>query len=285
MKLTITTFWILLFTFCFSAHSQEKSLLWEITGNGLTKPSYVYGTIHMICPKDYLMTDSTKATFERAEQVYLELDMDDPTLMAKMMQTSMLTNGKKLKDYLSADDYAFLDNHFKERTKMSLAMYNGLKPFTVMSMVYLTLLDCQPQSFELMFTQMATNAKKELLGLESVEFQMGIFDQIPYEKQAQMLVDIVRKKAESTKEFEKMVALYKTQDLEALVKLMDESDWDYNGYENILLANRNANWIPIMEKAMQAKSSFFAVGAGHLGGEKGVLKLLKKKGYTVKAIF
>lgn len=285
MKLTITTFWILLFTFCFSAHSQEKSLLWEVTGNGLTKPSYVYGTIHMICPKDYLMTDSTKATFERAEQVYLELDMDDPTLMAKMMQTSMLTNGKKLKDYLSADDYAFLDNHFKERTKMSLAMYNGLKPFTVMSMVYLTLLDCQPQSFELMFTQMATNAKKELLGLESVEFQMGIFDQIPYEKQAQMLVDIVRKKAESTKEFEKMVALYKTQDLEALVKLMDESDWDYNGYENILLANRNANWIPIMEKAMQAKSSFFAVGAGHLGGEKGVLKLLKKKGYTVKAIF
>jgi uncharacterized protein YbaP (TraB family) len=285
MKLTITTFWILLFTFCFSAHSQEKSLLWEITGNGLTKPSYVYGTIHMICPKDYLMTDSTKATFERAEQVYLELDMDDPTLMAKMMQTSMLTNGKKLKDYLSADDYAFLDNHFKERTKMSLAMYNGLKPFTVMSMVYLTLLDCQPQSFELMFTQMATNAKKELLGLESVEFQMGIFDQIPYEKQAQMLVDIVRKKAESTKEFEKMVALYKTQDLEALVKLMDESDWDYNGYENILLANRNANWIPIMEKAMQAKSSFFAVGAGHLAGEKGVLKLLKKKGYTVKAIF
>lgn len=285
MKLTITTFWILLFTFCFSAHSQEKSLLWEVTGNGLTKPSYVYGTIHMICPKDYLMTDSTKATFERAEQVYLELDMDDPTLMAKMIQTSMLTNGKKLKDYLSADDYAFLDNHFKERTKMSLAMYNGLKPFTVMSMVYLTLLDCQPQSFELMFTQMATNAKKELLGLESVEFQMGIFDQIPYEKQAQMLVDIVRKKAESTKEFEKMVALYKTQDLEALVKLMDESDWDYNGYENILLANRNANWIPIMEKAMQAKSSFFAVGAGHLGGEKGVLKLLKKKGYTVKAIF
>ena len=285
MKLTITTFWILLFTFCFSAHSQEKSLLWEVTGNGLTKPSYVYGTIHMICPKDYLMTDSTKATFERAEQVYLELDMDDPTLMAKMMQTSMLTNGKKLKDYLSADDYAFLDNHFKERTKMSLAMYNGLKPFTVMSMVYLTLLDCQPQSFELMFTQMATNAKKELLGLESVEFQMGIFDQIPYEKQAQMLVDIVRKKAESTKEFEKMVALYKTQDLEALVKLMDESDWDYNGYENILLANRNVNWIPIMEKAMQAKSSFFAVGAGHLAGEKGVLKLLKKKGYTVKAIF
>lgn len=268
----------------FSAFSQEKSLLWEVSGNGLAKPSYVYGTIHMICPKDYLMTDSTKSVFGRAEQVYLELDMDDPTLMTKMMQTSMLTNGKKLKDYLSEDDYAVLDTYFKERLKMSLAMYNGLKPFTVMSMIYMTFLDCQPQSYELMFTQMATNAKKELLGLETVEFQMGVFDQIPYEKQAALLVDMVRKKEESSKEFEKMVALYKAQDLEALVKLMDDSDWDFNGYEDILLANRNANWIPIMEKAMQSKSSFFAVGAGHLGGEKGVLSLLKKKGYSVKPI-
>ena len=268
----------------FSAFSQEKSLLGEVSGNGLAKPSYVYGTIHMICPKDYLMTDSTKSTFGKAEQVYLELDMDDPTLMTKMMQTSMLTNGKKLKDYLSEDDYAVLDNYFKERLKMSIAMYNGLKPFTVMSMIYMTFLDCQPQSFELMFTQMATNSKKELLGLETVEFQMGIFDQIPYEKQAALLVDMVRKKEESSKEFEKMVALYKAQDLEALVKLMDDSDWDFNGYEDILLANRNANWIPIMEKAMQSKSSFFAVGAGHLGGEKGVLNLLKKKGYSVKPI-
>ncbi|AYQ32132.1 TraB/GumN family protein [Runella sp. SP2] len=267
-----------------SAFAQEKSLLWEVSGNGLAKPSYVYGTIHMICPKDYLMTDSTKSVFGRAEQVYLELDMDDPTIMTKMMQTSMLTNGKKLKDYLSEDDYAVLDNYFKERLKMSLAMYNGLKPFTVMSMIYMTFLDCQPQSYELMFTQMATNAKKELLGLETVEFQMGVFDQIPYEKQAALLVDMVRKKEESSKEFEKMVALYKAQDLEALVKLMDDSNWDFNGYEDILLANRNANWIPIMEKAMQAKSSFFAVGAGHLGGEKGVLSLLKKKGYSVKPI-
>jgi len=268
----------------FSGFAQEKSLLWEVAGNGLAKPSYVYGTIHLICPKDYLMSDSTKATFERAEQIFLELDMDDPSIMTKMMQTSMFTNGKKLKDYLSADDYTFLDEYFKQRLKMSVSAFNGLKPFAVMSMIYMTLLDCQPQSYELMFSQMAANAKKELSGLETVEFQMGIFDQIPYEKQAAMLVDIVKKKDESSKEFAKMVSLYKAQDLEALVKLMDDSDWDFNGYEDILLANRNSAWIPVMEKAMQGKSSFFAVGAGHLGGEKGVLNLLKKKGYTLKPI-
>ena len=92
-----------------------------------------------------------------------------------------------------------------------------------------------------------------------------------------MLVGMVRKKEDSAKEFGDMVALYKAQDLEGLLKVMDDSEWDFNGYEDILLSNRNAAWVPIMEKAMQGKSTFFAVGAGHLGGKKGVLSLLKKQ--------
>lgn len=276
-----------LFIFCLLLHfanAQEKSLLWQISGNGLTKSSYLYGTIHLICPNDYFMTDSTKAVFARTEQVYLELDMDDPSIMSKMMRTAMFSDGKKLKDYLKPEDATLLNDYFKQKNGIGIDQLNGMKPFTVLSMLYMTLLSCQPQSYELTFTQMATNAKKEMLGLETVEFQMSIFDQIPYEKQAGLLADMVRKKEESSKEFGKMVALYKAQDVEGLLKVMDESDWDFNGYEDLLLANRNAAWIPIMEKAMQAKSTFFAVGAGHLGGEKGVLNLLKKQGYTVKAV-
>lgn len=266
------------------SYAQEKSLLWQISGNGLSKPSYLFGTIHLICPTDYFMSDATKAAFEKTEQVYLELDMDDPSLMTKMMQTSMFTDGKKLKDYLKTEDYTLLNDYFKQKMGMGLDQINGMKPFTVMSMLYMTLLSCQPQSYELVFTQMATNAKKEMLGLETVEFQMGVFDQIPYEKQAGMLADMVRKKEESIKEFSEMVALYKQQDIEQLLKLMDESEWDFNGYEDLLLANRNTTWIPVMQKAMQTKPTFFAVGAGHLGGEKGVLSLLKKQGYVVKAV-
>jgi uncharacterized protein len=266
------------------ATAQEKSLLWEISGNGLSKSSYLYGTIHLICPKDFFLSDSTKAAFGKAEQVYLELDMDDPTLMGKMMKTAMFSDGKKLKDYLKPEDATLLNDYFREKMKMGIDQINGMKPFTVMSMLYMTLLDCQPQSYELTFTQMATNAKKEMLGLESVEFQMNIFDQIPYGKQASLLADMVRKKESSSKEFGEMVALYKTQDVEALLTMMDQSEWDFNGYEDLILANRNAAWIPVMEKAMQTKPTFFAVGAGHLGGEKGVLSLLKKKGFKVKAV-
>lgn len=279
------TFQVLIF--CVITHfiqAQNKSLLWEISGNGLSKPSYLYGTIHLICPSDYFLTDSTKAAFAKTDQVYLELDMDDPSMMSKMMKTAMFTDGKKLKDYLSADDYTLLNDFFKQKMGMGLDQMNGMKPFTVMSMLYMTLLSCQPQSYELVFTQMASNAKKEMLGLETVEFQMGVFDQIPYEKQAALLADMVRKKEESAKEFGQMVALYKAQDVEGLLKVMDNSEWDFNGYEDILLANRNAAWIPIMEKAMQTKPTFFAVGAGHLGGEKGVLSLLKKQGFRVRPV-
>lgn len=270
--------------FSFFTNAQEKSLLWEISGNGLSKPSYLYGTIHVICPKDYFMTDSTKAAFDKTDQVYLELDMDDPSMMTKMTQTMMLPNGKKMKDYLKPEDYTLLSDYFKQKMGMSLDQIGGMKPFALMSMLYMTLLTCQPQSYELVFTQMATNAKKEMLGLETVEFQMGVFDQIPYEKQAEMLVGMVRKKEDSAKEFGDMVALYKAQDVEGLLKVMDDSEWDFNGYEDILLSNRNAAWVPVMEKAMQEKPTFFAVGAGHLGGKKGVLSLLKKQGYTLKAV-
>jgi uncharacterized protein YbaP (TraB family) len=276
-----------IFILCLFGHfvnAQEKSLLWEISGNGLTKPSYLYGTIHVICPKDYFMTDSTKAAFEKAEQVYLELDMDDPSMMSKTMRAAMFIDGKKLKDYLKPEDATFLNDYFKQKNGMGIDQINGMKPFFVMSMLYMNLLSCQPQSYELIFTQMATNSKKEMLGLETVEFQMGVFDKIPYEKQAEMLVGMVKKKEDSAKEFSDMVALYKAQDVEGLLKVMDESEWDFNGYEDILLSNRNAAWVPIMEKAMQEKPTFFAVGAGHLGGAKGVLSLLKKKGYTVKAV-
>lgn len=89
-----------LFIFCLLLHfanAQEKSLLWQISGNGLAKPSYLYGTIHLICPNDYFMTDSTKAAFARTEQVYLELDMDDPSIMSKMMRTAMFSDGKNSK--------------------------------------------------------------------------------------------------------------------------------------------------------------------------------------------
>ena len=97
---------------------------------------------------------------------------------------------------------------------------------------------------------------------------------------------MARKHEEVRKEIAMLMAAYKAQDLPHLMKLTKESEFNTESPEFMedLLAKRNANWVPIIEKAARAKSTFFAFGALHLGGEDGVVNLLRAKGYAVKAI-
>ncbi|HEX6915751.1 MAG TPA: TraB/GumN family protein, partial [Chitinophagaceae bacterium] len=83
----------------------EKSLLWKISGNGLSAPSYLYGTIHIMCPDDIRITPKLEAAFNSTRQLYLELDMDNPAAMAKMMMGMMMTDGSSLQTLLPAKDY------------------------------------------------------------------------------------------------------------------------------------------------------------------------------------
>lgn len=116
---------------------------------------------------------------------------------------------------------------------------------------------------------------------------MGIFDSIPLKTQAEMLVKSIKSVNSGASEFKAMVELYKSQDIEAMAGTMksDSSGENEMGkYENILLTTRNKNWIPLIGKNSATKSTFYAVGAGHLGGETGVVNLLRKEGFTVKAL-
>jgi uncharacterized protein YbaP (TraB family) len=201
-----------------------------------------------------------------------------------MQQKMMLPQGKTLKTYLNDEDYKLLNDFFTTKNGTGIAMFDGMKPLVLVSMVDMALLSCPIQSYEIIFTKMAVESKKEIRGLETISFQMAIFDTIPYEKQLQQLVDMVRKKDLALKEFNDMVTLYKNQDIDGLLKLTRESQWNFNEYEDIFINNRNANWIPIIANAAKEKSTFIAVGAGHLGGDKGVLQLLRNNGYTVKPL-
>jgi uncharacterized protein YbaP (TraB family) len=269
-----------------STIAQDNSLLYEVTGNGLTQPSYLYGTFHLVCPNDLVLTEATKKAVADTKQLYLEIDMDDPALQSSMMRSMMLTGGKTLKDYLSADDYTLLDNHLKASAGMGLAQVGGLKPIAIYSFMAMGALGCQPASYDMTLMQMASNDKKEILGLEKLEDQLAIFDKIPMEKQVTMLADMARKPGEVKAELDKLLAAYKSQDLTAMMKQMKESKYDggLDDFEADLLDKRNQNWIPVIEKAVKDKPTLFAFGAGHLGGDKGVINLLRQKGYTVKGI-
>ena len=115
---------------------------------------------------------------------------------------------------------------------------------------------------------------------------MSLFDSIPLKVQADMLVASLKSKNSGKEEFQEMVKLYLDRDIEKMSGMLSSETGDKSmaPYEAMMLNNRNANWISKMEKMMHDKSNFFAVGAAHLGGVKGVLNLLRLKGYTVKPL-
>lgn len=278
-----------LFTACvfllsLSGFAQKSALLWEISGNGLQKPSYLFGTIHLLCPADFRLSDGVKTRLAESRQLALELDMDDPKLMLTMQQMMAMNGGKKLKDLLNEADYALLTGYFKDSLKMPLAPFAASKPFVLMSLMYPNLLGCPPKSYELEFMQLAKKAKKEVIGLEAVEEQMAIFDKIPYEKQAAQVVKIAKDPAKARKDFAKLVGLYKSGNIRKMSRSAREGDSGFEDYEADLLQNRNQRWIETIGQEAREMPTFFAVGAAHLGGKTGVVRLLKKAGFTLKAI-
>jgi len=272
-----------LLVFAFAAPAQKSALLWEISGNGLEKSSYLFGTIHLLCPADFKLTDGVKARLAATRQLALELDFDDPKMMTAMTQTMAMNGGKTLKSVLSESDYTLVANYFKDSLKMPLAPFAGSKPFVLMSVMYPRLLGCSPKSYELEFVQLAKKNKKEVIGLETVEEQMAVFDKIPYEKQAEQVVKTVKDPAKARKDFAGLVKLYRSENIKKMPRLANRES-GFEGYEGDLLENRNRRWIPLIEREAREIPTFFAVGAAHLGGKTGVIRLLKKAGFTVRAV-
>ncbi len=124
---------------------------------------------------------------------------------------------------------------------------------------------------------------RSALGLETAEDQIKALEIIPIDSTIAEVIATIENKGDDAKEYVGLVAAYKAQDIEALEKLINESE-SYGDYTSTLLDNRNQKWIPLMAGMMNASSVFFGVGAGHLGGDKGVLNLLRKAGYTVEAV-
>lgn len=272
----------------FAPTAEENALLWKISGKDLPTPSYLYGTIHIIGKDDFFLTDSTIAFLDRAELVTFEINMEDmmslPAQLSLMMK-SFMADGKSLKDLINEEEYALVKNHF-DKMGLPLFLFEKMKPmfltvFASMDMSPDAMSSGEMVSYEMKIMDIAKQQKKKMAGLETAEYQMSMFDSIPYETQAQMLVESIRSTGAGSEEFDEMLNLYKTQDINGMVTMMRADEEGIGGYEDMLLITRNKNWIPVMGEMMMNQPTFFAVGAGHLGGEMGVVALLRKEGYTV----
>mgnify|MGYP003554117773 CR=1 FL=1 len=267
-----------------NAQELEKSLLWKISGKGLKSPSYLFGTIHATC--DATLDANTLKALDETKQLFLEIDMDDKAMPMQMMKYMKMNDDEKLSTLLSAEDFEIVDVFLKENMKMSAKMFDTFKPFMVSAMLMPKLLDCKYAAVESELMRVTKEQNEEVYGLEKVEEQMKVFDAIPYQTQADELLKTAKNGLEKDKvEFQKMMETYKSGDIEAMLVMMDDSDNKITSEnKDVLLNNRNKNWVPLIIKTAKEMPTFFGVGAGHLAGDEGVIKLLRKKGDSVEAV-
>jgi uncharacterized protein YbaP (TraB family) len=262
----------------------QRSLLWKISGNGLPQPSYLYGTVHLLCKGQSCFTPAVDAAFKSTRQLFLEVNMDNPELLANMQQLLMMPEGYSFKNLYQPDDYKKLDQFFKDSVGYSLSLFDKMKPMAILGLLMQQFVPCKETvSCEQELVKMAKAQQKQLNGLERLEDQIAIFDSIPDKDEAAGILKMVTGLTHEREQFQKLVKAYQQQDIEALYQQIQQSP-EIAPFKNILLDNRNASWIPVMRRHMQQTPTFFACGAGHLAGPEGVIQLLRNEGYKVEAV-
>ena len=271
-----------------AVESDQKSLLWKIEGKDLKKPSYLFGTIHLIPRSKFLFDNSMNKALSNSEHVVFEIDMNvlnDFTQMFEILSKVRMPDGVTIKDLLNAEDYALFQKKFSDQGLPTMFL-ESIKPMFLSAMGgdMNTGTDGDMVSYEVEISEKAKEQGKTIGGLETIDEQLAVIDSIPLKDQAQMLVESL-KSTDASNGYDEMVEKYLQQDVEFLNKFINESK-EAKDVEmmNSLLRDRNQKWIPAMTKMMQEKSTFFAVGAGHLGGKDGVIRLLRTEGYTVSPV-
>lgn len=261
-----------------------SSLLWEISGNGLEQPSYLFGTIHLIGSEDFIFPDTWTAALDQTQHLMLELDMDDPRMMMKMMTGAMMEDGKSLKDLVSEEEYEVVKTFFKDSLNQPIAMLGKMKPMLLSSSLYPKMINGEPVAYEMVLIEKAKEREMEVTGVETVEDQLAMVDEIPMDDQIEMLMTYIEDFQAEKERFGKLIDLYVAQDVNDLYSyMMDSPEMDESARE-VMLDNRNKKWIPVISEQAAAMPTFFAFGAGHLAGENGVINLLQEAGFSVKPV-
>ncbi|MDQ3847200.1 MAG: TraB/GumN family protein [Bacteroidota bacterium] len=271
-----------------SGQSATNTLLWRISGKNLTKPSYLFGTIHLLCADDIILSDSLKRAIQKSDKVYLELDMDNVFEMLSVVNKMKMRNDTTLADLLTPAEYEKVKDFFtKQNSVLPFSMLEKYKPLLTASTIMQSSMACDNAvAMEQLIMREAKKQGKGIKGLETMAYQISIFDSIPYKVQAKQLLSYVENynKKEDSEEFKELTDAYRKQQLSKLEELSIKEEAGFENFTNLLLYNRNINWVKKLQDLMTGNALVIAVGAGHLPGEKGVINLLRKAGYKVEPV-
>ena len=256
----------------------ENSLLWEVSGNGLSKPSYLYGTIHMICAGDYVLSEKTKKAFEASDKLVLEINLADPNEMSDMQKMAM--GDEPLTKKLNPEQLAKLDAILKKITGVNIQQVDSFSLMSIMSLISMKAFGCTDLKFyEIDFIERAKKRNEEIVGLETVKSQFKTLEDAYSDSE---LIEMLEES--DAEEAKQLVTDYKQENLEGLYKNITAENVMNAKAKKYMLDERNITWGNALPDMMKKESLFVAVGSAHLAGELGVINLLRKAGYKVKPI-
>lgn len=276
---------IFLFLFLFAASlsfAQGNSLLWKISGNGLKQDSYLFGTIHMLCPEDFEIKQKNLTALNQSKKVIFEVDLSKPEY-APIIQKFTAPNPDFIKSF-SETEIKSMDSVLTAQ-QLSIKILDYVSPVTMISLFSMKSFNCPDptklKSFEAELAALATSQGKKIAEFETPDFQFSLLDDLITPKLFKEAVFQLDKYPGLTA---KMINAYKSENLEELTKLIQDPTWMSKEQQQKLLSDRNKNWVSLIPSVIKEESCFIAIGAGHLLGEQGLIPLLRSKGYTVTAV-
>ncbi len=264
----------------------ENSVVWEVSGPNIEQPSYLVGTMHMLCEEDFSISSKMRKSFDKTQQLYLEVDFDDPEVLQAMMKESMAS--EPLKKRLSQVQYDRLNNYLENHSQYSIDMFEQVTYMGIVMALSMEAMSCP--NIKLLDQELMVLAHKSgmsINGLETVEDRKKVLSALTPDNEQMITEDHITLFREIGNLLDNMADTYVDEDI---VGLLDYSsnysetveDWDY--VEKVTLHDRSKQWAIKIPAIAQQKPTVFAFGAGHLAGEQGVIQLLRDAGLTVKPV-
>ncbi len=260
---------------------KKQTLLWKIDGPRLAGSSYLFGTMHVRDKSAFLYRDLVFQKIDACQAFATEFNLEEmqANVPAEIMD---LPEDKTLDQILTEKQFQKAQKVVRKITGMELAQFNSSQPILLANLLTARML-CEemPLSLDETLWQYARQQGKMVLGVETYAEQLAIMQRIPLDYQIRNLMGIVKNAKAYRKEIKRVTRLYQKADIQRLYKSVKKSA---RGIRKLLLYDRNKVMAGRIADLAAEQSICVAVGAGHLAGGKGVLRLLKQKGLLVTPV-
>lgn len=279
----------------FSVFGAEAQILWKISGNGLERPSYLLGT-HHVAPVTVL--DSLSGfgdILAGVDKVYGELVMSEsntPAAQQLMAMAAMAPADSTLSKVFSPAQMDSLIGMLQSYMgpQVTADAFEPFKPAMVSTVISMAQAQRIFPGFDpsrQLDTEIQSRAKalgKEIGGLETVEQQCAVLFGGSVAGQASDLLDAVRDEEYAIEMARKLATAYIEGDLKTILAIIEDPRMVSSDATDRLINRRNADWVRVLAALLPTASVLIAVGAGHLPGDKGLITLLRREGYTVEKV-